>query len=103
MRKFFPTKLLNHNPRETLPPNQIITAQSYCDQLDRLNEMLKEKRSFLVNCKGVIYYHNNARTHSARITCSKIEELGWEKLPHPRILPRYCSFRLFRSDPQLAV
>ena len=33
---------------ETLPPNQTITAQSYCDQLDRLNEMLKEKRSSLV-------------------------------------------------------
>ena len=28
---------------ETLPPNQTITAQSYCDQLDRLNKMLKKK------------------------------------------------------------
>ena len=76
MRKFFRTKFLNLNPREAFPPNQIITAQSYCDQLNRLNEMLKEKRSSLVNCKGVIFHHDNARPHRARITCNKIEELN---------------------------
>ena len=66
-----------------LPPNQTITAQSYCDQLDRLNEMLKKKRSSLVNCKDVIFHHDNVGPHSARVMCSKIEKLIWEKLLHP--------------------
>ena len=84
---------------ETMPLNQTITAQPYCDQLDRLNKMLKEKRSSLVNCKGVIFHHNNARSHSARITCNKIEELIWEKLqdaPYsPNIAP--SDYHLFQS------
>ena len=61
--------------------------------------MIKEKRSSLVNRKGVIFHHDNARPHSARITCYKIEELGWKKFPHPPysldIAP--SDYHLFRS------
>ena len=49
--------------------------------------MLKEKRSSLVNRKGVIFHHDYARPNSARITCNKIQELGWEKISHPAYSP----------------
>ena len=60
---------------------------------------LKKKRSFLVNRKGVVFHHDNSRSHSARITCSKIEELGWEKLLHPMYSPDIdpSDYHLFRS------
>ena len=44
---------------ETLAPNQTITSQSYCYQLDKLNERLKEKRTSLINCKSVMEMENN--------------------------------------------
>ena len=66
---------------------------------DRLIEKLKEKSSSLVNCKSVIFNHGNARPHSARIMCNKIEELGWEKLSHPPYSPDIApsDYYLFRS------
>ena len=59
--------------------------------------MLKEKWNSLVNRKGVIFHHDNARPHSARVTCNKIEELGWEKLLHPPYSPDIAPYYLFRS------
>ena len=53
--------------------------------------MLKEKMSSLVNRKGVIFYSDNTKSHSARITCNKIEKLGWEKLPDPLYSPDIAS------------
>ena len=61
--------------------------------------MLKEKRSSLVNRKGVIFHYDNARPHSARIMCNKIEELGWEKLLHPLYSPNIAplDYHLFQN------
>lgn len=36
-----------------------------------------------MNRKEVMFHQDNARPHTARITSQKIEELGWEKIPHP--------------------
>ena len=84
---------------ETLPPNQTITVQSCSDQLDRLHEMHKEKRSSLVNHKGAIFLQDNARPLSARITCNKIEKLGRKKLPHPLYCPDIApsDYHLFQN------
>ncbi len=84
---------------EVLEPNQTITAELYCQQLDRLQLALIEKRPALVNRKWVILQHDNARPHSARMTQQKIRDLGWEVLPHlpysPNIAP--SDYHLFRS------
>ena len=50
-----------------LERGKTITADLYCDQLDRLKQALKKKHPALVNRKGVILHHDNARPHSARL------------------------------------
>lgn len=84
---------------ELLPPNATINAQVYCQQLERLNQALKKKRPALVNRKGVMFHQDNARPHTAKITSQKIEELGWEKIPHPPYSPDLApsDYHLFRS------
>jgi histone-lysine N-methyltransferase SETMAR len=48
---------------ELLGPNKTINSEVYCQQLDRVNECLKEKRPLLVNRKGVVFHQDNARPH----------------------------------------
>ncbi|XP_013786728.1 histone-lysine N-methyltransferase SETMAR-like [Limulus polyphemus] len=84
---------------ELLPTNATINAQVYCQQLERLNAALKKKRPVLVNGRGVVFHQDNARPHTAKITSQKIEELGWEKIPHPPYSPDLAplDYHLFHS------
>ena len=84
---------------EVLKPGQTVNADLYCEQLDRVNQSLIEKCPAIVNRKGVILQHDNARPHCARRTLEKINELGWEVLPHPPYSPDIVpsDFHLFRS------
>ena len=84
---------------ELLQPGQTITAEIYCEQLDRLHQKLTLKRPALVNRKGVILQQDNARPHSARMTQEKIRQLGWEVLPHPSYSPDMApsDYHLFHS------
>jgi hypothetical protein len=45
---------------ELLGLNKTINSEVYCQQLDRVNECLKEKRPHLVNRK-VVFHQDNAR------------------------------------------
>ncbi len=60
---------------ELLDNNQTITAKVCAQQLQRLQEALLEKRSALVNRKGVIVLHDNARKNVVKMTLEKIREL----------------------------
>jgi histone-lysine N-methyltransferase SETMAR len=85
--------------QELLDEGQTVTADIYCQQLDRLNAALLEKRPALVNRNRVILQHDNARPHTAKVTQQKIRELGWEVLPHPPYSPDIApsDYYLFRS------
>jgi histone-lysine N-methyltransferase SETMAR len=48
---------------ELLRPNKTINSEVYCQQLDRVNECLKEKRPHLVNRKEVVFHQDNARPY----------------------------------------
>lgn len=84
---------------ELLEPNLTITSDLYCAQMNRLSEALKKSRPSLVNRKGVILHHDNARPHVAKNTMQKLNELGWEILPHPPYSPDMAptDYHLFRS------
>ncbi|GFX01137.1 histone-lysine N-methyltransferase SETMAR [Trichonephila clavipes] len=85
---------------EVLKPGEAVNADLYCEQLDRLNQSLIEKYPAIINTKGVILQHDNARPQCARKTLEKINGLGWEVLSHapysPDIAP--TDFHLFRSQ-----
>jgi hypothetical protein len=61
---------------ELLQPNKTINSEVYCQQLDRVNEYLKEKRPHLVNRKGVVFHQDNARPHVSKMMQQKIKELN---------------------------
>lgn len=84
---------------EFLDSNLTITADIYCQQLDRLHQELLHNRPSLINRKGVILQVDNARPHIARKTQQKIHQLGWEVLPHPPYSPDMApsDYHLFRS------
>lgn len=69
---------------ELLQQGQTITAEIYCEMLDRVSEALAEKRSYRQN---TIFLQDNARPHTARITQQKLAQLGWEVLEHPPYSP----------------
>ncbi|GFU96820.1 histone-lysine N-methyltransferase SETMAR, partial [Trichonephila clavipes] len=50
---------------ELLPDNTMINSEVfYCHQLDKLNDALQQKRSELINRKGVMFHQDNARPHT---------------------------------------
>ncbi|GFW98930.1 histone-lysine N-methyltransferase SETMAR [Trichonephila clavipes] len=63
---------------EVFKPGETVNADLYCEPLDRLNQSLIEKYPAIINTKGVILQHDNARK-----TLEKINGLGWEVLPYP--------------------
>jgi histone-lysine N-methyltransferase SETMAR len=68
---------------ELLGPNKTINSEVYCQQLDRVNECLKEKHPHIINRKGVVFHQDNARPHVSKMTQQKTKELNWEILDHP--------------------
>lgn len=84
---------------ELLPPGKTIDSDLYCQQLMRLKEALEKNRPELVNRKGVVFHHDNARPHSSITTQQKLRELGWDVLMHPPYSPDLApsDFHLFRS------
>jgi len=83
---------------EFLPRNVTINSNVYCQQLDKLNEAITEKRPKLINRKGVVF-HDNARLHTSLMTRKKLLEFGWDVLPHLPYLPDLApsDYYLFRS------
>ncbi|KAF2345332.1 Transposase type 1 [Trinorchestia longiramus] len=73
--------------------NETINAERYCNDLAVMHARLSEKRPALVNRRGPILLHDNARPHVARMTVQKLTELGYDTLPH---LP--CSPDLSPTD-----
>uniref|UniRef100_A0A5S6QGD1 Histone-lysine N-methyltransferase SETMAR n=1 Tax=Trichuris muris TaxID=70415 RepID=A0A5S6QGD1_TRIMR len=66
-----------------LKPGEIVTAQTYCNELEKMHEKLQRVRLGLVNRKGPILLHDNARPHISKMTVQKLYHTGYETLPHP--------------------
>ncbi|KAF2361231.1 Transposase type 1 [Trinorchestia longiramus] len=70
-----------------LAVHETINAERYCNDLAVMHARLSEKRPALVNRRGPILLHDNARPHVARMIVQKLTELGYETLPHPPYSP----------------
>ncbi|UYV65578.1 SETMAR [Cordylochernes scorpioides] len=73
---------------ELLQPNETITGERYQQQLMRLSRALKIKRPLYTKRHDkVIYQHDNARPHVAKVVKETLEALQWDVLPHPLYSP----------------
>ena len=67
-----------------------------CQQIDEMHQKLRQQHPALVNRKGPILLHDNARPHVAKPTLQKLNEMGYETLLHPPyspdLLPTDCHF-----------
>ena len=84
---------------ELLKYGETITADKYCQQLDKLKQEIQRKRPQLARRGDILLQHDNARPHKAIVTQKKISDLGWEVLSHPSYSPDLApsDFHLFRS------
>jgi len=84
---------------ELFSENRTIHAAKYCEQLDRLRDVVQQKHPELVNRKSVIFYHDNARSHTPLRTREKLLEISWGVLLHPSYSPDLApsNYHLFRS------
>jgi histone-lysine N-methyltransferase SETMAR len=65
-----------------LNPSKTSTAEKYCQEIDKLHQELQRLHPTLVNQKGPILFHDNARPHVSQMTLQKLNELGHETLAH---------------------
>jgi histone-lysine N-methyltransferase SETMAR len=81
---------------ELMKPGQTITAEVYSSQLDRVQHALLQ---IGIDTSRTLLLHDNAKPHTAKKTLEKIEELGWEVLPHAPYSPDLApsDYYLFRS------
>ncbi|GFW37561.1 histone-lysine N-methyltransferase SETMAR [Trichonephila clavipes] len=81
------------------PAQTISKADIHQKKLDKLNDALQQKRSELINRKGVVFHQDNARSHTSLVTRQKLLQLEWDTMPHPPYSPDLAplDYYLFRS------
>uniref|UniRef100_A0A0N5BQU5 Histone-lysine N-methyltransferase SETMAR n=1 Tax=Strongyloides papillosus TaxID=174720 RepID=A0A0N5BQU5_STREA len=70
-----------------LNPGETMTSDRYCKEIEEMNQKLSVLKPALVNRRGPILLHDNAKPHVSRITVQKLIKLGYETLPHPPYSP----------------
>lgn len=82
-----------------LKTGDTITAEVYCQQLDKLDEKLSRIQPALRSRKVPLILHDNARPHTAKKTLEKLKNLSYEILPHPPYSPDVSptDYHFFRS------
>uniref|UniRef100_A0A6M2DNE2 Putative histone-lysine n-methyltransferase setmar-like protein n=1 Tax=Xenopsylla cheopis TaxID=163159 RepID=A0A6M2DNE2_XENCH len=70
-----------------LDNTKTITAKYYAELLERFNAELKVKRPHLDNNKILFHHARNAPAHTSVLATTKLQELGYELLPHPTYSP----------------
>ena len=66
-----------------VPPGQKINATYYCHVLTQMRKHVWRKRPG----KHVILHHDNASSHTAKMTKDLVASFGWEVLEHPPYSP----------------
>ena len=81
---------------ELLPNGCNITADLYCQQLDRVAAKLQGKQD------RVYFLHDNVRPHVEKSALEKLLKLGWITIPHPSDFPDLVptAYHLYHSPPE---
>ncbi|EYC11313.1 hypothetical protein Y032_0051g2135 [Ancylostoma ceylanicum] len=69
---------------ELLSQRHTVTGTVYADQLKKLADAVRERRP---RRASVHLLHDDARPHVAKETRDKLDELGWDTVPHPHFSP----------------
>ena len=79
-----------------LNPSETITSEKYAQQINEMHWKLKCLQLASVNKRGSVLLHDNAWLHVPQPMLPKLNELGYEVLPHlpysPDLLPTNCHF-----------
>ena len=65
-----------------LNPSKTITSEKHAQQINEMHKKLQCLLLALVNTKGPILLHDNARPHVTQSMLQKLNELGYKVLPH---------------------
>ena len=89
------TSLIHYN---FLNPGETIPSEKYAQQIDEIQRKPQCLQPASVSRKGPILPHDNARLHIVQPTLQKLNELGYQVLPHPAYSPdllptQYCFFK----------
>jgi [histone H3]-lysine36 N-dimethyltransferase SETMAR len=70
---------------DLLPAGTSINSRIYCEQLEKMNKLLRwgPLKEHLGGGKLYLLLQDNARPHIANNTAKKMSELGLQSLPHP--------------------
>jgi histone-lysine N-methyltransferase SETMAR len=81
---------------ELLPPNTSVTADLYCEQLQKLRDALRNKRPGRGKVRLLV---DNAKPHIAKVTRQTLEKFRWEVVPHAPYSPDLAPtvYHLIRS------
>lgn len=69
-----------------LEKGKTITGEYYASLLEKLKAAIAEKRPGMAK-KKVLFHHDNAPSHSSRVSQQKLTELRFQMLPHPPYSP----------------
>lgn len=73
-----------------------INSTAYCETLKKLRRAIQNKRRGLLT-SGIVFVHDNARPHTARVTTTLLDSFRWEQFCHPPYSPDLApsDFHLF--------
>ncbi|GFU73766.1 histone-lysine N-methyltransferase SETMAR [Trichonephila clavipes] len=86
---------------ELLKQGKTINADLYCNQLDKLNASIKEKRPALASRKGIVYHHDNPRLLTAMVTQQKLD--GKSLVTHRIHLNSNIFFKIRQNFPSNSI
>ncbi|GBP52959.1 Histone-lysine N-methyltransferase SETMAR [Eumeta japonica] len=79
---------------ELLPPSKTINSDFYYQQLIRIKQEVEKIRPELINRKGVVLHHDNARPHTSLTTQQILRKFDWEmfilSITYERMVRRIC-------------
>jgi histone-lysine N-methyltransferase SETMAR len=82
-----------------LESQKTVTGSYYVEALRKLRAELAKRRPGKLH-RGILFHHDNAPAHSARVTEDIMREFRWELLPHPPYRPDLApsDFFLFQNS-----